>query len=192
MCYVRFKNVHCSYINVIDLKYIISQLKSFGLSCCHYSQRWWQQWDSARRRNSVKNKHVLLKRSQRLSACYPTVIPLRRKKIEEEDGHRRRPAASHGCCPPGAWLTPQVHGDAIVLWPKRQGYNRRKIVHRLNLNRRSRRKLGRRLKALWDLLGPPWQGRHLVKFPRGRRHCQRQLECHQERVSGKLRAKVHG
>ena len=37
-CYIRFKNVHCSYINLIDSKYSISPLKSFGLSCCHYSQ----------------------------------------------------------------------------------------------------------------------------------------------------------
>ena len=85
---------------MIDSKYIIGQLKSFGSSCCHYSQKWWQQWDSARRWNSVKNKHILLKRSPRLSACYPIVIPLRRKK-KEEDGRHRRPAASHGCCPPG-------------------------------------------------------------------------------------------
>ena len=38
--YIRFENVRCHYINLIDLKYSISPLKSFGLSCCHYSQKW--------------------------------------------------------------------------------------------------------------------------------------------------------
>ena len=37
--YIRFKNFHCCYINLIDLKYSISSLKAFGSSCCHYSQK---------------------------------------------------------------------------------------------------------------------------------------------------------
>ena len=37
--YIRFENVHYHYINLIDLEYSISPLKSFGLSCCHYSQK---------------------------------------------------------------------------------------------------------------------------------------------------------
>ena len=38
-CHIQFENVHCSYINMINSKYIISSLKSFGSSCCHYSQK---------------------------------------------------------------------------------------------------------------------------------------------------------
>ena len=37
--YIQFENVHCHYINLIDSKYSISPLKSFGLLCCHYSQK---------------------------------------------------------------------------------------------------------------------------------------------------------
>ena len=29
MYYIRFENVHCSYINLIDLKYSISSFKAF-------------------------------------------------------------------------------------------------------------------------------------------------------------------
>ena len=39
LCNIRFENVHCSYINLIDSKYSISSLKAFGSSCCHYSQK---------------------------------------------------------------------------------------------------------------------------------------------------------
>ena len=38
MYYIQFENVHYTYINVIDWKYIISSLKAFGSLCCHYSQ----------------------------------------------------------------------------------------------------------------------------------------------------------
>ena len=37
--YIQFKNVHCSYINLIDSKYSISSLKAFDSSRCHYSQK---------------------------------------------------------------------------------------------------------------------------------------------------------
>ena len=144
--HIRFEIVLCSYINSVDSKYSISDLKSFGSSCCHYSQKWWQQWDSARRRNSVKNKHVSLKRSPRLSACYPLSRIAGRK--EEDDGRRRRSAASYGCCPPGARPTPPLNGDAVVLWPEGQRHNHRSIVHRSHRNRRPRRQLGRRQETL--------------------------------------------
>ena len=43
--YIRFENVHCSYINLIDSKYSISSLKAFGSSCCHNSQNFAFFWN---------------------------------------------------------------------------------------------------------------------------------------------------
>ena len=147
MFHIRFAIVHCPYINLVDSKYIISSLKAFGSSCCHYSQKWWQQWDSTRRRTSAKNKHVSLKRSPRLSACYLLSRVAGRK--DEEDGRRyRRSAASYGCCPSGAQPTPSLNGDAVVLRPEGQGHNHSSIVHRPHRNRRTRRQLGRRQETL--------------------------------------------
>ena len=34
--YIRFENVHCSYINLIVSKNSISSLKAFGSLCCHF------------------------------------------------------------------------------------------------------------------------------------------------------------